>query len=105
MLPVLADTVAALAVLLVLLVLSLVAVRAVALRRLRQQAEFRPAAEAALAQYLAGTAPRRSWPAGANGLSSWPSPRKRWPTFAGRNGTGWSPCCSGWASPGTPCVA
>jgi HEAT repeat protein len=57
MLPVLADTVAALAVLLVLLVLSLVAIRAVALRRIRQQAEFRPAAETALAQYLAGTGP------------------------------------------------
>jgi HEAT repeat protein len=52
---VLAEVVAAAALLLVAVVLLLVGVRAAALRRISREQEFRPAAEAALGEYLAGT--------------------------------------------------
>lgn len=52
---VLADAVAAAAGLLMVVILLLIGVRAAALRRIRREQEFRPAAEAALAEYLAGT--------------------------------------------------
>lgn len=52
---VLAEAVAAAAGLLVAVIVLLIGVRAAALRRIRREQEFRPAAEAALAGYLAGT--------------------------------------------------
>ncbi len=52
--PVLADAVAAAAGLLVLLIALLIGVRAAALRRISREQQFRPAAEEALGQYLAG---------------------------------------------------
>jgi HEAT repeat protein len=52
---VLAEAAAAAAGLLLVLILLLIGVRAAALRRARREQEFRPAAEAALGQYLAGT--------------------------------------------------
>jgi hypothetical protein len=52
---VLADAVAGAAGLLVVIILLLIGVRAVALRRISREQELRPATEAALAGYLAGT--------------------------------------------------